>query len=202
MMEHGLDTFYLGQLRDREPDAVEKWFETFADCLYTYVFYRTDRDEQTAADVVQDTFLEALGRIEQYDPERGTMAAWLTTLSRNHITKALKAKGRFAAADHWQSVDADLLARFERLATDPLPPEILEKRETKELVQMTLASIPGNYRTVLILYYHRGLSLHDIATRAKKSEGAVKVLLHRARQTFKEAFSRLVDVHSWEGGQP
>ncbi len=201
-MEPGLDTSYLGQLQRREPDAIEKWFETFADGLYTYVFYRVDRDEQAAADVVQDTFLEALGRIEQFDPDRGTMAAWLTTLSRNHITRTLKAKGRLATANHWQSVDKALLASFQRLATDPLPPEILERRETRDLVQMTLASIPGNYRTVLILYYHRGLSLRDIATRAKKSEGAVKVLLHRARQTFKEAFSRLVDVQSWEGGQP
>jgi RNA polymerase sigma factor (sigma-70 family) len=129
------------------------------------------------------------------------MAAWLTTLSRNHITRALKAKGRLTTIDHWQSVDAPLLASFQRLATDPLPPEILERRETRDLVQMTLASIPGNYRTVLILYYHRGLSLRDIATRAKKSQGAIMVLLHRARQTFKEAFSRLVDVQSWEGGQ-
>lgn len=200
-MEHELDTFDLGQLQSREPRAIQKWFESFADCLYTYVFYRVDGDEQTAADVVQDTFLEALAHIDRYDPERGTMMAWLTTLSRNHITRALKARGRFSAVAHWQSIDADLLASFQRLATEQLPQEVLEKKETRDLVQMTLASIPGNYRKVLVLYYHQGLSLRDIASRAKKPEGAVKVLLHRARQAFKEAFSRMAGVHCWEGGQ-
>jgi len=200
-MEHELDTSHLGRLQSREPHAIQEWFEAFADCLYTYVFYRVDGDEQTAADVVQDTFVEALAHIDQYDPERGTMAAWLTTLSRNHITRALKARGRFAAVAHWKSVDADLLASFQRLATEQLPQEALEKKETRDLVQMTLASIPGNYRKVLVLHYHRGLSLRDIASRAGKSEGAVKVLLHRARQAFKEAFSRMAGVHCWEGGQ-
>jgi len=200
-MEHELGTSYLGRLQNREPPAIQEWFEAFADCLYTYVFYRVDRDEQTAADVVQDTFVEALAHIDQYDPERGTMAAWLTTLSRNHITRALKARGRFAAVAQWKSVDADLLASFQRLATEQLPQEALEKKEIHDLVQMTLASIPGNYRKVLVLYYHRGLSLRDIASRAGKSEGAAKVLLHRARQAFKEAFSRMAGVHCWEGGQ-
>jgi len=201
MMEHDLGTSDLGQLQNREPHAIQEWFEAHVDCLYTYVFYRVDGDEQTAADVVQDTFLEALAHIDQYDPDRGTMAAWLTTLSRNHINRALKARGRFAAVAHWRSVDADLLAGFQRLATEQLPLEVLERRETQDLVQMTLASIPGNYRKVLVLHYHRGLSLRDIASRAKKSEGAVKVLLYRARQAFKEAFSRLVGVQCREGGQ-
>jgi RNA polymerase sigma-70 factor (ECF subfamily) len=202
MMEHEPDTSYLGRLQSREPRAVQEWFEGFADSLYTYVFYRVDGDEQTAADVVQDTFLEALAHIDQYEPERGTMAAWLTTLSRNYITRALKARGRFAAVTHWQSVDADLIARFHRLASEQLPTEVLERKETQDLVQMTLASIPGNYRKVLVLHYHRGLSLRDIASRVRKSEGAIKVLLHRARQAFKEAFLRLAGVRCREGGQP
>ncbi len=200
-MEHELDTFYLERLQGRDRRAIQEWFEGFADSLYTYVFYRVDGDGQTAADVVQDTFLEALAHIDQYDPDRGTMAAWLTTLSRNHITRALKTRGRFATVTHWQSVDADLIARFQHLATEQLPTEVLERKEIQDLVQMTLASIPGNYRKVLVLHYHRGLSLRDIASRARKSEGAVKVLLHRARQAFKEAFSRLVGIQSWEGGQ-
>lgn len=199
-MGYEFDTTEFELLCDRDPEAIQRWFEAHGDGLYTYVFYRVGRDEQTAADVVQETFLEALRDLDRYDPERGSMAAWLTTLSRNHITRTLKAKGRLATVHFWQAVDDDLLGKFERIATEPLPSEILEKRETEDLVHMTLASIPGNYRKVLILHYHRGLSLRDIAARAKKSEGAIKVLLHRARLAFKEAFSRLADVSLWEGG--
>ncbi len=195
------DNEILKQLQAGEAEAVQGWFERFADNVYTFVYYRVGKDEQTAADIVQETFLDALTRIEQYDPERGSMETWLTTLSRNFISRALKAKGMASLDQLWNHIDGELRACFERLATEPLPPDVLEKKETEYLVHTTLASIPGNYRTILTLYYHRGLSLREIASRANKSEGAVKVLLHRARQAFKEAFLRLGDSGLYQGGQ-
>lgn len=195
------DNEALEQLRAGRPQAVQAWFESHADRIYTFAYYRTGKDEQAACDVVQETFMDAIRRIKQYDPERGSMDAWLTTLSRNFISRALKAKDMSSLDQMWNRADGELLACFRRLATDPLPPEVLEKKETEYLVQMTLASIPGNYRTVLTLHYYRGLSLKDIASRANKSEGAIKVLLHRARQAFKEAFVRLGDSAVYQGGQ-
>ncbi len=187
-MAQRFDNEILEQLQTGQAEAVRVWFEHYANNVYTFVYYRVGKDEQTASDVVQETFLDALTRIQQYDPERGSMEAWLTTLSRNFISRALKARGMASLGQLWNHVDAELRVCFERLASEPLPPDVLEKKETEYLVQMTLASIPGNYRTILTQYYHRGLSLRDIASRANKSEGAVKVLLHRARQAFKEAF--------------
>lgn len=195
------DNEVLRQLQAGEPQAVRGWFEQYADSVYTFVYYRVGKDEQTASDIVQETFLDALTRIEQYDPERGSMEAWLTTLSRNFISRALKAKGMVSLDQMWSNVDSELMTCFERLATEPLPPDVLEKKETKCLVQTTLASIPGNYRKILTLYYHRGLSIRDIASKSNKSDGAVKVLLHRARQAFKEAFLRLGDSGLYQGGQ-
>lgn len=195
------DNEMLEQLQAAEPQSIQAWFERYADSLYTFVYYRVGKDEQTASDVVQETFLDALSRIEQYDPERGSMEAWLTTLSRNFISRALKDRDMASLDQLWNHIDGELRACFERLASEPLPPDVLEKKETEYLVHMTLASIPGNYRTILTLYYHRELSLREIASRANKSEGAVKVLLHRARQAFKEAFLRLGDSGLCQGGQ-
>ena len=201
-MGHFIDNEAIALLQAKDPDAVKAWFERFVDSVYTFVYYRVGKDEQIACDVVQETFLDALTKIEQYDPERGSMEVWLTTLSRNFISRALKTRGMVSLDQIGSNVDRQLVACFERLATEPLPQEILEKKETHDLVCATLASIPGNYRTILTLYYHRGLSLRDIASRANKSEGAVKVLLHRARQAFKDAFLRLGDSGLCQGGQP
>jgi len=200
-MGQRFDNQVLELLQDREPDTLRAWFEAYADDVYTFVYYRVGKDEQAACDVVQETFLDALTRIEEYDPDRGSMKAWLTTLSRNFISRALKAKGMPSLDQLWDRVDKDLLQCFERLATEPLPQDVLEKRETQDLVRMTLANIPGNYRMMLSLYYYRGLSLREIASKANKSEGAVKVLLHRARQAFKEVFIRLGDSGLCQGGQ-
>jgi RNA polymerase sigma factor (sigma-70 family) len=183
---------HLQLLLAREPRAVERWFHSYCDTLYTFIYYRIGKDGELAADLVQETFVRALQHIEQFDARRGTMFAWLTCISRNCIARALRTRGGNASAKRiWQNVDADLLRAFERIATEPLPDEVVELRETAELVQMTLANIPANYAQLLRAYYYDNETLRTIATSKGMSMGAAKAVLYRARQAFKEAFLRL-----------
>ena len=143
--------------------------------------------------VVQDTFVEGLRKIGSYDSQRGSMMVWLTYLCRNHIKKALRAKHKHVSYEQmWQEIDRGLLRAYELIATEPLPDEVLEKEETAELVRMTLANIPGNYRSVLTERYHQDKALKEMAVGMGISEGAVKAMLHRAREAFRVAFVRLV----------
>jgi len=73
-----------------------------------------------------------------------------------------------------------------------LPEEIMEREETGELVRMTLANIPGNYKQVLKEHYYYQKALKEIAKSREISEGAVKVMLHRARDAFRVTFLRLL----------
>jgi RNA polymerase sigma-70 factor (ECF subfamily) len=182
----------LELLRRRDPGAVESWFRRHADLLYTFVYYRVGRDEELATEVVQETFLTALRRIGDYDPSRGAMLAWLTYTARNCIRGALRQKRRYAAAlDYWGEVDRGLFAVFRNLAHAPLADEILEKKETADLVRMALSNLPEHYRRALTRHYCGHESLREIARSQGISEGAVKSLLHRARLAFKNALERL-----------
>jgi RNA polymerase sigma-70 factor (ECF subfamily) len=191
-MEAHFNKMDLGALKRRETDAVEKWFQTFADKLYTFIFYRVGRDADLAAELVQETFVSAIKKIEEFDPEKGSMCTWLSFLSKNHISKALKIKDRERAYQQvWADLDKGLADAFARIATQPLPDELLSRKETTELVQMTLANIPDNYKAALKAHYYHKKSISEMAACLKASEGAVKTLLHRARKTFEEAFVRL-----------
>src|SRR5512141_308647 len=55
--------------------------------------YRTSRDRGVAADVVQETFLALWNRAEQFDPSRGSLIAWLSTVARNRTIDRLRAAG-------------------------------------------------------------------------------------------------------------
>ena len=182
----------LKELKQRDPRAVAGWVRIYGDPLYTFVFYRVGRNADDAADVVQETFLKAFRQIEDYDPQRGSMLAWLTYLSKNIIKKALRARRRHLSYDQaWQGVDASLRKAYGLIATEPLPEDVLESQETAELVRMTLGSIPGNYKRVLTEHYYRQMPLKEIAAALGVSEGVVKALVYRARQAFKVAFVRL-----------
>ena len=192
MMTKEFDKKYLAKLACRDGKAIERWFGAYCDALYTFVYYRVEKDAELAADIVQETFTEAIRQIDRYDAEKGSMFAWLTYLSKNHITKALRVRGRHLSyEDSWGSVDGRLLRCFELIATEPLPDEIVERKETAQLVQMTLANIPANYKQVLKDYYYQRKAVKEIAILQGVSEGAIKALLFRARKAFKEAFIKL-----------
>jgi len=194
MNDHDEQTagYEIRQLRDRRPQAVERWFLEHADAIYTFVFYRVGRNEDLATEVVQETFLAALERIGDYDQERGPMLPWLTYAARNCIRKALRQRGRLKSlGDRWEAIDRKLLAAYGALAISPLPDELLEREETAELVQMALSNLPDNYRSALRQHYCLQRPLSEIADGLGVTEGAVKSLLHRARLAFKAAFETI-----------
>ena len=73
----------LRRLRQGDAHVIDRWVRAYADSLYTFVFYRVLKDPDLAAEVVQETFLRALRRIGDYDPQRGSALVWLTYLSKN-----------------------------------------------------------------------------------------------------------------------
>ena len=189
MVREKLTRSDIRNLKAQQPRAIEDWFLDCADVIYTFVFYRVGKDAELAADVVQETFLSALNKIGQYDPDRGTMFTWLTYISKNHIKKALKERNKYGKySEFWDKIDAKLLVLYKQIAMAPLPEEILQKQETIELVHMTLSNIPGNYQQVLEQHYFCKQSLREIAELNQISEAAVKSLLHRARIAFKTTF--------------
>jgi RNA polymerase sigma-70 factor (ECF subfamily) len=187
------------RLLEREPEAVKQWFLAYAEAVYTFVFYRVAKEEDMAEDVVQETFLVALERIEDFDERRGTMLAWLQYTARNCIRGALRQRARCRQhLAQWQAIDQRLLAVYQKMAESPLPDEVLEQQETKELVHLTLAHLPENYRDILKRHYCEDRPLKEIARAQRLTVSAVKSLLHRARLAFKSIFLSFAESMSDE----
>jgi RNA polymerase sigma-70 factor (ECF subfamily) len=182
----------VAALRRREPHAVEQWFRTHADQVYTFVFFRVGKHPEIAADAVQETFLTALERIDRYDPDRGAMSVWLMYLARNCIRAANRLHQQNAGCQNtWDRIDARLASDLLDLSDQVDPLESLERRETVELVQMTLAQLPERYRWALVEHYHNARSLADLAHESATTESALKSVLHRARAAFRSAFAAI-----------
>jgi RNA polymerase sigma-70 factor (ECF subfamily) len=172
--------------------AIGRFYDQHVDSLYAFVFYRVGRDAALAEDVVQETFTSALARVTDYDAARGSVVAWLCTMSRNVIRDQLRAHRRTdELADTWERIDASLAQIFDGLEQAPLPGDILERAETRELVNMTITHLPEQYRTVLARKYVDGDSLEILAKDLGVSEDAVKSLLARARRAFRDTFATL-----------
>lgn len=204
-MEGQFDRNELDKLYQRDPGAIERWFHCYVDVVFTFVYYKVGKDSELAEDIVQDTFLEGISKISRYDLKRASMSTWLTLLSRNHIKKALRSRKQMPANPGVIGLDFKSLVHCRKLTSQVMPDEIAQSREMAELVQATLADIPENHGQILKLRYYSGKSISQIAAFCQMSEGAVKVLLHRARKSFEKAFIRLAGDASnacrKEGGQ-
>jgi RNA polymerase sigma-70 factor (ECF subfamily) len=185
---HELD---LESLRRREPEAVERWFESYADRLYAFVFYRVHGSSDAAADVVQEVFVTALARIEDFDPERGQMLPWLTYAARNLLRKERRRQSKLIYGDLWEAVDERLLAYWKAIDETALPDEVLEREETGELVRAALTHLPRKDQMLLEGRYLEEQSIKELAARDGATEGAIKTRLHRARKAFRAAFQAI-----------
>lgn len=171
--------------------ALERLYEDHVDALYSLVFYRTGRDAALAEDVVQETFAKALVDIDRFDPDRGSIRSWLITLSRNVTRDHLKARDRLATAEQWERIDRAMASVLTALDQQPLSDEVIERAETRDLVNMTITNLPEQYRSVLERKYVDGESLDELARWLGVSQEAAKSKLARARRAFREAFCAL-----------
>lgn len=182
----------LRAARAGNAEAIARFYDAHVDALYTVVYYRVGRDTALAEDVVQETFAIAISRRADYDPARGSVGGWLTVLSRNVIRDHLKAHQRSdELATAWDRIDATLAQTFAAMAERPLPGEVLERAETRDLVHMAVANLPEQYRRALTRKYVDGESLEQLAGELGISVDAVKSLLARARRAFRDTFSTL-----------
>jgi len=172
--------------------AIGAFYDAHVDGLYAFVFYRVGRDATLAEDVVQETFAVAMSRQTDYDAARGSVGSWLTTLSRNVIRDHLRAHKRSdELQSRWERIDATLAQNFAAMAERPLPGEVLERAETRDLVHMAVAHLPEQYRTALTRKYVDGETLETLAGELGLSIDATKSLLARARRAFRDTFATL-----------
>jgi RNA polymerase sigma-70 factor (ECF subfamily) len=118
------------------------------------------RDAPEAEDVVQDSFVAALGLRHRYDRLRGSETSWLLVIVRSKAVDRLRARRvrtSFAATHDGGAVvavenDPNAVARLNR----------------------ALSGLPPRQRTALLLAYVEGLTQVEIADRMAAPLGSVK----------------------------
>jgi len=168
-------------LQNRDAAAWDEFYEEHVRELYGFVFRLVRGDPQTAADVFQDTWLDAISHIGQFDPKRGELRSWLFGIARRRV--ALHWRQRLARGDTVAAARAEI--PVEVLDGAVVPDDVIEHLEQAAVVQASLLALPPERRQVLVDKYVEELSVSQIAARTGKSPKAVESLLSRAREEFR-----------------
>ncbi len=168
-------------LQDRDAAAWDEFYEERSRELYGFVFPLVRGDTQAVADVFQDTWLDAISHIGQFDPQRGELRSWLFGIARRRV--ALHWRKRLARSGTAVAARADI--PVEDLDGAVVPDDVIEHLEQAAVVQASLLALPPERRQVLVDKYVDELSVAQIAARTGKSSKAVESLLSRARGQFR-----------------
>ena len=193
-MQAVFDQQWQRQALAGQPQAVHLLAEQALLPLFRFCFHRVGSNRHLCEEVVQDTLLRALRDLAHYEPERAdnNIFGWLTGLARNEIHRVLNRDKRTVSLELlWARMDADLRNIFSRLEEAPFSDELLQREETRALVNATMAQLPPHYQQVLEGKYVNGESVRVLAAKAGNSEKAVESMLTRARQAFRETFLAL-----------
>ncbi|MBF2075410.1 MAG: sigma-70 family RNA polymerase sigma factor [Synechococcales cyanobacterium C42_A2020_086] len=165
------DLDLLLALKGGEVASLATLYDRYAKLVFGLAFKILENSEE-AEDVTQDVFL-TLWRRSTYDPARGSLSSFLTTMTRSRAIDKLRARGsRLRFLQRWQGV-----VRTEASAATPLEHASLGERS--QLVRGALAQLPESERRILEIAYYEGLSQSEIAKRLNIPLGTVKT---RSRQ--------------------
>ena len=193
-MEAAFDAPWKERALAGDREAVGRLARGAPEPLYRFCFYRVGRSRELCEDVVQETLLRALRELDRYEPVRseGNIFPWLTGLARNEIRRVLSREKSIAGLQAmWSRMDDELRDIFDRLESEPLAEDVLQREETREMVGATMSQLPPHYRDALEAKYVSGQSVQDIARDRSTTEKAVESLLTRARRAFRETFLAL-----------
>jgi RNA polymerase sigma-70 factor (ECF subfamily) len=162
-------------LRRRDPDLLDRLIEQYQHRLLRYLMYLSGNRE-LAEDLFQETWIRVLERGHQYDG-RHEFCTWLYAVARNLTIDYLRKKSPVSLDGLMDDEDK---MPFEPADERPLAWEVMAQHEQAERVSAALVGIPAEYRETVVLRFHEGLPLEEIARVTGTKLGTVKSRLYRA----------------------
>jgi len=168
----------LVEAAQADPARFEALYRKYLAQVYSYAFYEL-RDHHEAEDATERTFLAALANLGRFEerarPADGegasTFRVWLFQIARHAVAERRRGIRRRPQA----SLDVALAIAA------PIDIEgDAARRDEAAAALRALDRLPGDRRRALILRFVDEMSTAEIAGVLGRSEGAVRVLIHRA----------------------
>ena len=154
-------------------------YDAYVEKIFRFIFLKVNSQE-IAQDLCSEAFLRAWQSFKNNNKKIDNPQAFLYQIARNLVTDHYREKART------QTVSVESVPIMD-------PKENLEEKTLQdsdlEVIQAVLANLKQEYQEVVIWHYIDDLSISEIAKLLNKSEGAVRVTLHRALKAIKNKIS-------------
>ncbi len=168
----------------RDLRQFEALYRKYVGQVYSFALYEL-RDRNAAEDLTAQVFLQALAALPRFGwraGESGTFRAWLFRIARNAASNERRSRRRHPDGP------LDVAAFLPGTGADPAT--VAAERDELERAWSAVSRLPDDRRRAVILRFVEEMPTSEIATALGRSEGAVRVLLHRALRAVADELRR------------
>jgi RNA polymerase sigma-70 factor, ECF subfamily len=178
---------FIALVQRGDSTAIEVLFRAYFDRLYSLVFNQVGRDQATAEDIVQETFLSAIDSANRF---RGLAKpyTWLCSIAHHKVIDYYRRQHKEAKRKA-EDINIDAIEPV----PDSSPPFefVLESEERRHGMEKALLRLPPDYHQVLIYKYIEEMSVIEISRIMRRSAKSVEGLLTRSRRALQAIVSEL-----------
>jgi RNA polymerase sigma-70 factor (ECF subfamily) len=179
------ETKLVKKLRSGDSRAREEFYNIYRNRLYSVVLEQVDRDRALAEDLVQETFLAALGSLDKFRGD-SQLYTWLRSIAFHKINDFYRHQAREPKPQE-STPDFDAMKQLEQTGGDePAPLTVMESEEIRQSVHEALEGLPEDYQEVLVLKYLEEMPVLEISQVMGRSPKSVEGLLSRARKAMRD----------------
>jgi RNA polymerase sigma-70 factor (ECF subfamily) len=157
-------------------EAFSELYRRYVCAVFRFINSRT-HNEKTAEDLTAQVFFKALRSAKTFNGT-GAYESWIFRIARNCLATWHRTRRR----------DLVLHDLPEPVDPGPTPAGAAIEEEARGAVWKAVADLPVRQREAVVLRYVQDCSIDEIASRTDRTPGAVRVLLHRARQRLRKEY--------------
>jgi RNA polymerase sigma-70 factor (ECF subfamily) len=172
------DATLIERAKRGDREAFGMLYQRYVDPIYRYVRTRVS-DDRDAEDITETVFLRSFRLLNAYEERGNPYSAYLYQVARTQLV------------EHYRrpepAVSLEEAAHSREPAADP--ERQLELSEELGLIKQAMDVLPEDYQEVIRLRLLLSLPTKTAATWLGRSQGATRVLLHRALKALRAELS-------------
>lgn len=173
------ESLLVNELSSGDLQAFAKLYKMYAGALYG-IINKIVCQQETAEDLLQDTFMKIKKGISAYDPSKSRLFTWISRIARNTAIDHLRLKNSKGTRLSQPLEDSEY--ELDRSHTCSFNPD-------KIGIKQLLSDLSGSQQEIIDLVYYRGFTHEEVAKLLNMPIGTVKTKVRMSIQKLRSRFN-------------
>lgn len=174
---------WIGRVVDQDERALASLYDALAARVQTFVL-RLTRQRALAEEVTEDVFWQLWRQAPRFDPEKGSVMAWIMNMARSRALDALR------QVETREVQDETALEAAADEAGDETPLDLLTAIDERHRLHQAVGQLEPLPRQLLALAFFRGMTHDEIAQHCDLPLGTVKSQIRRSLTRLQDCLAR------------